>query len=144
MKRWRPAQCYLPVTPHLPFINRWMNLNKSCKFLCFPLFAFPSHLSSAALHHSPPNPFPPPSPSQKARVKTMSFPQAVNQSYKLKPCSQHATRNEKVYVCTHTCKCMCKSVKTLPLYQGLHLLAEGLESLGGNPSRNGNKLLVFS
>lgn len=121
-------------------------MNKSCKFLCFPLFAFPSHLSSAALHHSHPNPplSPPPSPSQKARVKTTSFPQPVNQSYKLKPCSQHATRNENLYVRAHACKCMCTCVKTLLSHQSLHLVAEGVEGFGGNPSGNGNKLQVFS
>lgn len=70
----------------------------------------------------------------------MSYPQAVNQSYKLKPCSQHATRNEKVYVLTH----MCTRVKTQPSRQGLHRVAEGVESLRGNVSGNGSKLQIFS
>lgn len=146
MKWRRPAQCYLPVAPHVSFINRWMNLDKSSKFLCFPLFAFPSHLSSAALHHSPPNPTPfsPSQPMSKPRVKPMSFPQAVNQSCKLKPCSQCLTRHEKGCVCTHACNCACMHVKSLPSRQGLHLVAEGVESLRGNLPGNGSKLQVFS
>lgn len=70
----------------------------------------------------------------------MSYPQAVNQSYKLKACSQHATRKEKVYVRTR----MCTRVKTQPSRQGLHRVAEGVESLRGNLSGNGSKLQIFS
>lgn len=70
----------------------------------------------------------------------MSYPQAVNQSYKLKSCSQHATRKEKVYVRTR----MCTRVKTQPSRQGLHRVAEGVESLRGNLSGNGSKLQIFS
>lgn len=143
MKWWTPAQCYLSVTPLLPFINRCMNLNKYSKFLCFPLSAFPSHLSFTALHNSPLSlPLSSYSSlSHKAGVKTMSFPWAVNQSYKLKPCSQRATRNEKVYVPTHMCKCMSVCVKTLPLHQGLQ---ERVETFRRNLSGNWSKLQVFS
>jgi len=74
----------------------------------------------------------------------MSFTRAVHQSCKLKPCSQLATRNEKVSVHIQSCKCVCTCVKTLPSHQGLHLVAEGVESLGGNLSGNVSKLEVFS
>lgn len=145
-KWWWPAQCYLPDTPHLPVTNRWVNSNKSCGFLCFPLFAFPSRLSSAAQHRSPlsPPPSPPSSPSQEAKEEQHPFPRlsAGRASWGLTHTVQLATR---ICVCARTCKCARVwkhgfHIKVRILLQKGWRAQDKIRNLAGN----GSKLPVFS